>query len=99
MCACDVRAPAWCPSCMQRELGKLSAERTQDRTRNASWVKFALGMLLLAGTVSACVSVKPQPQDPRIARLQRTVNRVAQMYNMPNPPTVLTDAHPCVVGV
>jgi hypothetical protein len=56
-----------------------------------------LGILLLAGTISACASIQ-RPADPRLAQLQETVNRVATMYNMPRPPTVVTDTLECSWG-
>jgi hypothetical protein len=57
---------------------------------NATWGRAALSLLLLTGSVSACASLEPKP-DPRVAELQRTVNHVAEIYNMRNPPTVIND--------
>jgi len=55
---------------------------------------FTLGLVSCASLPLRVVS-SPHRADPRLAPLQLTVNLVAGMYNMPNPPTVVTDAGSC----
>lgn len=55
---------------------------------------FVTGLGAVLVTVSACASVEPKPNPP-VAQLQHIVDRVADIYRMSNPPTVLTAGDYC----